>query len=115
MKLDVQKTSSVLHQIAIGSIYMNQSITLNLPYDLAGSEWAKVLAVYESMGDWVPGQAVACWFGPPGSSRYLAASIEPSGLLLDGNVDPVLFRGWVTKLCAKLTLALGREVYDAEV
>lgn len=45
---------------------------------------------------------------------YLTASVEPSGLLLEGNVDPVLFRGWVTKLCAKLTLTLRREVYDAE-
>jgi hypothetical protein len=94
---------------------MSQSITLNLPYDLADSEWAKVTAVYESMGDWVPGQAVACWFGPLDSSNFLAASIEPSGLVLEGKVDPLLFRGWVTKLCAKLTLALGREVYDAEV
>lgn len=44
---------------------MSQSITLDLPSDLADSEWAKVMAVYE--------------------------------------------------FCAKLTVALGREVYDAEV
>ena len=94
---------------------MSQSITLNLPYDLAEAERAKVLAVYESMDDWVPGQSMPCWFGPLDSAKYLAASIEPSGLLLEGNIDPQLFRGWVTKLCAKLTLALGREVYDAEV
>jgi hypothetical protein len=93
---------------------MSQSITLNLPYDLAESEWAKVMAVYETMDGWMPGQSVPCWFGPLDSSMYLAASAEPSGLLLEGNVDPLLFRGWVTKLCAKLTLALRREVYDAE-
>jgi hypothetical protein len=94
---------------------MSQLITLNLPYDLSDSECAKVMVVYESMDNWVPGQPVPCWFGPLDSSKYLAASVEPSGLLLEGNVDPILFRGWVTKLCAKLTLALGREVYDAEV
>ena len=94
---------------------MSQSITLNLPYDLTESEWAKVLSVYESMNEWVPAQSVPCWFGPLDGATYLAASVEPGGLLLEGNVDPLLFRGWVTKLCAKLTLALGREVYDAEV
>jgi len=94
---------------------MSESITLNLPYDLADSEWAKVLAVYGSMDEWVPGQQVPCWFGPLDSASYVAASVEPSGLQLAGNIDPLLFRGWVTKLCAKLTLALGREVYDAEV
>lgn len=93
---------------------MRQSITLNLPYDLAEADWAKVMVVYESMDDWVPGQSMPCWFGPLDSAAYLAASIEPSGLLLEGNVEPLLFRGWVTKLCARLTLALGREVYDAE-
>lgn len=93
---------------------MSQAITLNLPYNLADSEWTKVFAIYESMDEWVPGQAVPCWFGPLDSPWYVAASVEPSGLLLEGNVDPVLFRGWVTKLCAKLTIALGREVYDAE-
>ncbi len=67
------------------------------------------------MGDWVSGQAVACWLGPLGSSNFLAASVEPSCLVLEGNVDSLLFRGWVTKLCAKLTLTLGREAYDAEV
>lgn len=94
---------------------MIHSITINLPYDLSESEWAKVMAVYESMNDWVPGQAMPCWFGSLDSPRYLAASIEPGGLLLEGNVDPLLFRGWVTKLCAKLTLALNREVHDAEI
>lgn len=71
---------------------MSQSITLNLPYDLAEAEWAKVMTVYESMDDWVPGQPVPCWFGPLDSSKYLAASVESSGLLLEGNVDPLLFR-----------------------
>lgn len=94
---------------------MNQSITLNLPYDLAEADWVKVQAVYESMDGWFPGQPLSCWFGPLDSSQFVAASVEPSGLHLAGNLDSLLFRGWVTKLCAKLSLALGREVYDAEV
>ncbi len=61
---------------------MNQSISLNLPYDLDDFEWAKVKTVYETMDAWVPGQELPCWFGPLGSSMYLCASSEPSGLLL---------------------------------
>jgi hypothetical protein len=94
---------------------MEQSITLNLPYDLTDSEWAKVLAVYRSMDGWLEGQELPCWFGSLDSAQFVAASVEPSGLLIEGNLEPLLFRGWVTKLCAKLTAALGREVYDAEV
>ena len=94
---------------------MEQSITLNLPYDLPESDWSKVMNVYRQMDEWVDGEEVACWFGPLNSARFVAASVEPSGLHVSGNIDPLLFRGWVTKLCAKLTAALGREVYDAEV
>ena len=94
---------------------MTQSITLNLPYDLDDAEWAKVHAVYESMDEWQPGQSRPCWFGPLDSPQFLAASVEPSGLLIEGELEPFLFRGWITKLCAKLTAAIGREVYDAEV
>ena len=92
---------------------MHQSITLNLPHDLSDSEWDKVATVYRSMDGWIDEHA--CWFGPWQSERYIAASAEPSGLLVEGNMDPLLFRGWITKLCARLTAALGREVYDAEM
>ncbi len=73
------------------------------------------MAVYKEMGDWCDGQEIACWFGPLSSDLYISASVEPSGLVVSGNVDTQLFFGWVTKLCAKLTAKLGREVHDAEV
>ena len=90
---------------------MEESITLNVPYDLSVAQWAKVLTVYRAMDGWI--EDASSWFGPPGGERYIGASSEPSGLVITGNVDPLLFRGWVTKLCAKLTAALGREVHDA--
>jgi len=93
---------------------MDNSITLNLPYDLSEPEWAKVLAVYCEMDGWVEGQALPCWYGELDGAQFISASVEPSGLLVSGNIEPLLFRGWVTKLCAKLTSSLGREVYDAE-
>ncbi|WP_338762316.1 hypothetical protein [Massilia sp. METH4] len=90
-----------------------QSITLNLPYGLSESDWAKVTTVYRSMDGWL--EEHSTWFGPWGSEFFIGASVEPSGLLVAGNTDPLLFRGWITKLCAKLTAALEKEVYDAEV
>jgi len=99
--------------LPISDHLMIQSITLNLPSDLSTADWNKVSAVYRSMDGWL--EKHSSWFGPWDSERFIAVSVEPSGLLVEGNVDPLLFRGWITKLCAKLTAALGREVYDAEV
>ncbi len=39
----------------------------------------------------------------------------PSGLLLCGQVESSLWCSWLTVLCARLSLALGGEVYDAEM
>jgi len=93
---------------------MEQSITLNMPYDLSDAEWTSVADVYREMDGWIGGQALPCWFGPLDSSEFIAASMEPGGLHISGLLEPQLFRGWVTKLCAKLTMTLGREIYDAE-
>ena len=93
---------------------MNQSITLNLPFDLSEVESVKIMAVYREMDAWIENEELPCWFGKLNDTKFIVASLEPSGLLLEGNLDPLLFRGWITKLCAKLTLALGREIYDAE-
>ena len=92
---------------------MIQSITLNLPYDLSKADWDKVSAVYRSMDGWL--EEHSSWFGRWHSERFISASVEPSGLLVEGNVDPLFFRAWITKLCAKLINSLGKEVYDAEV
>ena len=94
---------------------MIQSITLNLPYDLTDAQWAKVQAVYESMDGWIPDQEIASWFGSLNSPQYVVASVEPGGLLLEGNLESLYFRGWLTKLCARLTVVLGLEIHDAEV
>ena len=92
---------------------MQQSITLNLPYDLSGDDWSKVLSVYREMDGWI--EAQGCWFSSPDSDGHVGVSAEPSGLLVIGYTDAGLFRAWATKLCAKLSLSLQRPVYDAEM
>ncbi len=94
---------------------MHQSITLNVPHDLTDEEWAKVAAVYASMDGWREGEALPTWYGTEADQAYIIASAEPSGLLLEGLLEPDLWTGWLTVLCARLSLALGREVHDAEM
>lgn len=92
-----------------------KSITLNLPYDLSAEEWKKVTNVFEQLDGWMNHSEYMCWYGTDDDEEYICASVEPSGLLLQGSVSDETWVGWVSKLCAKLSLALSREVYDAEI
>jgi hypothetical protein len=94
---------------------MKQTITLNLPYDLPESDWEKVSDVYTQMAGWVENSEYPSWYGTDQDEEYLCASVEPSGLVITGKVDEMIWIGWITVLCAKLTLALGMEIHDAEM
>ncbi|WP_395350074.1 hypothetical protein [Variovorax sp. UC122_21] len=94
---------------------MRQEITLNIPYDLSDEEWAKVAEVYASLDGWLGDQNGAAWYGREGDARHIGASVEPSGIHFFGEVESPLWTGWLTVLCARMSIALGREVHDAEV
>lgn len=93
---------------------MEQTITLNLPNDLSDSDWEKVSTVYKQMDGWIDSHDYPRWFGTEEDEQYIWASVEPGGLQLFGKIDKSIWIGWITVLCAKLTLALGREIHDAE-
>lgn len=93
---------------------IEQTITLNLPDDLSDSDWKKVDNIFKQMDGWIDGCDYPYWFGTDEDDRYIWASAEPSGLVLFGKIDKGIWIGWITVLCAKLTLALGREIHDAE-
>ena len=95
---------------------MEQSITLNVPINSSSEDWQKIAAVYSTLDGWLGWDSdIPHWYGHDGDVRYIWASAEPSGLLFCGQMESLLWTGWVTVLCAKLTLALGREVHDASV
>jgi hypothetical protein len=94
---------------------VHQSITLNVPYDLPDDDWKKIVTVFKSMDGWLESQNCQFWYGTEKDARYIYASVEPSGLLIAGEIDSMLWTGWITVLCAKLTLALVREIHDAEM
>lgn len=94
---------------------LRQEITLNIPYDLSEKEWESVAAVYASLDGWLGAPDVPAWYGREGDARHISASVEPSGIQFYGELEAPLWTGWLTVLCARMSLALGREVHDAEV
>ncbi|WP_409846306.1 hypothetical protein [Roseateles asaccharophilus] len=92
---------------------MQHSITLNVPLESPPSDWEAIAKVYATLPGWLPAEEWPSWFGPQGGSNYITVSAEPSGLLFSGEVDRELWTGWISLLCARLSLALGREVCDA--
>ena len=95
----------------------NYSITLNLPYDLSEGDWLKVETVYKSIDGYIEptGNNVPSWYGTENDSQYICVSIEPSGLLCEGKIGAEIWTGWLTQICSRLSLALNREVSDAEM
>jgi hypothetical protein len=94
---------------------MEQSITLNVPLNMPSSDWEKVAEVYRTLDGWLADSEWPYWYGKEGCSTYITASAEPSGLVFSGEVDSSFWAGWVSVLCARLSLALGWEVHDAEL
>ncbi|UDL05995.1 hypothetical protein [Marinobacter sp. CA1] len=90
-----------------------QSITLNVPFDLPDEDWDKIMAVYREMDGWIEGKDFPYWYGIEGDAQFILVSAEPSGLVFSGNVNHDFWIAWITKICAKLSLALNREVHDA--
>lgn len=94
---------------------MNQEITLNIRYDISESEWKTVFDVYRNMDGWLESDDLARWYGTEDDAKYIWASVEPGGIQLVGKIDGYLWEAWITVLCARLSVALGREIHDAEM
>lgn len=95
-----------------------QSITLSLPYDLNEQQWSLVNQIFEGMDGWIgfsKTDNTPQWYGDQNSEKYIWASVEPSGLLIEGSLDEALWTGWVSTICARLSLALQSEIRDAEI
>lgn len=94
------------------------TITLSLPYDLTEKQWKIVDEVFRSLDGWLGCKLddnTPQWYGTVSSKQYVWASVEPSGLLVEGNLEQALWTGWISVLCARFSLRLGVEVRDAEM
>jgi hypothetical protein len=92
------------------------SRTYAISYELPDAERKKLTVVYERL----PGfcgyaeDGIPLWFGPGEGEKHLRASVEPSGLLVEGVLDDEAWRDWDAAFRAGASRALGFEVKDAE-
>lgn len=70
---------------------------------------------YASLDGWLGDQDGPAWYGREGDARYSEPRSNPAVSNFFGEVETPLWNGWPTVLCARMSLALGREVHDAEV
>jgi hypothetical protein len=101
---------------------METSITLALPYDLTEEQWAVVDDVFKSLDGWIgysEEDRVPQWYGVAPTAPNIWASSEPSGLMIGGELVGKLadehWTGWISVLCARLSLRLGIEICDASM
>lgn len=92
------------------------SRTYNARYDMPVDDWKKIEAVYQQLPEFRGYDESGCptWFGVEGQGKYLGASVEPSGLLVEGVLDEEEWVSWDAAFRSYASRALGIEIRDAE-
>ena len=90
--------------------------TLTIRYDMPASNWPKLLEVYESMAGWQGLEAcdIPIWLPDGPNGGQITASVEPSVLLMEGNVSEQIWQQWLAEFMLRATTALGYPVKDCE-
>jgi hypothetical protein len=94
---------------------MNHEITLNVRYDIPEREWQMVSDIYRSMDGWLGAEDLPRWYGTEDDEKFIWASVEPGGIHFVGRIETALWTSWLAILCARLSVALGRAIHDAEM
>ena len=89
-------------------------VTLTIPYDLPDQDWEAIDRTYREMDGWIESDDVLRWYGGDGDERHLSASVKFGGVQIAGRLEPSVFFGWITVLCALLSRRLDRDVCDAD-
>lgn len=96
------------------------SITLSIPFDLSEAQWKKLDLVYRGMSGWLGygasgkgEEGIPHWFRVEEDDVFLWASVEPSGLLIEGQMDQAEWERWIHEFRAHASQSLGFEVLDA--
>ncbi len=90
---------------------MEHDINLNIHYSAPQPIWDKIGFVYESMPYWAGYQDLPRWIG---ENVNLWASVEPSGIQIQGTMPEAVWNAWYCLLKKKLTEALGYEIGEPE-
>lgn len=77
--------------------------------------WDKVIRVYEQLPGWIGfSEGMPAWFGTNETERHIRASVEPSGLLVEGYLEQGEWLEWVNAFQEIATRELGIQVLNAE-
>lgn len=94
----------------------SHSITFNIPYDLSPDGWRSLVEVYKAMPGWVEGSGrdgCPTWWPNGSTAGFIGASVEPSGLLITGDVSLLTWQLWISEFVQRATAVLGFRVHDA--
>lgn len=93
------------------------SRTYNISYEIPELEWSKLAAVYQQLPGFFGYDDNGCpiWYGKEAEGKkHLWASVEPSGLLVEGFLDDEEWNDWDAAFRDHASQALGFEVKDVE-
>jgi hypothetical protein len=92
------------------------SRTYNISYEMLDADWQKFAVVYQQLPEFCGNDqdGYPNWYGRNGDAKYLWASVEPSGLLVEGMLDEQEWQRWDAAFRAAASSALGFDVRDAE-
>jgi hypothetical protein len=92
------------------------SRTYNISYEMPNADWQKLAVVYQQLPAFCGNDIDDCpnWYGRDGDPKYLSASVEPSGLLVEGMLDEHEWQLWDAAFREAASRALGFDVRDAD-
>jgi hypothetical protein len=91
-----------------------ERIALNIPYDMPDDKWLIIDAIYKSMPGWQGYIGNGCPVWEIGAGQTVTASVEPSGLCIEGGSPETDISEWVATFIKHATDKLGFTVKDAE-
>ena len=89
-------------------------VTLNIPYDMPDEKWDIVDSIYRSMPGWKGYIQGGCPVWDVDGGHTISASVEPSGLCLEGSSPDADIGEWVNLFISRASPQLGFVVRDAE-
>lgn len=100
----------------------NQAMTLTIKYDLPDEVWEVVIPqIYKSIAGWLgfledgENKGIPYWFSFDETKKHIWASVEPSGLVVEGLIEEEEWQEWKLQFKKIATQKLGFEVGETEL
>lgn len=90
------------------------TVTLNIPYDMPDDKWNIIDQIYKTMPGWQGYIDGGCPAWNIKNGETISASVEPSGLVVEGSSPDSDIAEWVSLFIKTASDKLGFVVKDAE-